>query len=119
MNDIKLLFEPRSIAVVGASKDPKKIGHTVVKNILAGGYKGKVYPINPAGGDVLGLQAYPDISAIEGDSRRRLHNHPCEVRLRFGEKPAPTAASNTMSSSPRDFPRSAISNRAQNRRLRR
>lgn len=67
MDNIKLLFEPRSIAVVGASKDPKKIGHTVVKNILAGGYKGKVYPINPAGGDVLGLQAYPDINAIDDD----------------------------------------------------
>ncbi|MCX5901588.1 MAG: acetate--CoA ligase family protein [Proteobacteria bacterium] len=67
MNDIRLLFEPRSIAVVGASKDPKKIGHTVVKNILAGGYRGKVYPINPAGGDVLGLRAYPDITAIDGD----------------------------------------------------
>ncbi|MBN2107275.1 MAG: CoA-binding protein, partial [Deltaproteobacteria bacterium] len=65
MNDIKLLFEPRTIAVVGASKDPKKIGHTVVKNIIASGYKGKVYPINPAGGDVLGLQAYPDIAAID------------------------------------------------------
>ena len=65
MNDIKLLFEPRTIAVVGASKDPKKIGHTVVKNILASGYAGKVYPINPAGGDVLGLQAYPDIDAID------------------------------------------------------
>ena len=66
MNDIKLLFEPRSIAVVGASKDPKKIGHTFIKNILASGYAGKLYPINPAGGDVLGLQAYPDINAIDG-----------------------------------------------------
>ncbi len=65
MNDIKLLFEPRSVAVVGASKDPKKIGHTVVKNILASGYTGKIYPINPAGGEVLGLQAYPDIKDIE------------------------------------------------------
>ena len=66
MNDIKLLFEPRTIAVVGASRDPKKIGHTVVKNILASGYAGKVYPINPAGGDVLGLAAYADIDAIDG-----------------------------------------------------
>jgi acyl-CoA synthetase (NDP forming) len=65
MNDIKLLFEPRSIAVVGASKDPKKIGHAVVKNILASGYAGKVYPINPSGDEVLGLASYADIAAID------------------------------------------------------
>ncbi len=65
MSDIKLLFEPRNIAVVGASKDPKKIGHAVVKNILASGYTGRVYPINPSGGDVLGLKSYADISAID------------------------------------------------------
>ena len=65
MSDIKLLFEPRSIAVVGASKDPKKIGHAVVKNILGSGYAGKVYPVNPAGDDVLGLASYTDIAAID------------------------------------------------------
>jgi acetate---CoA ligase (ADP-forming) len=67
MSDIKLLFEPRSIAVIGASKDPKKIGHTVVKNILASGYTGRVYPINPAGGEVLGCKAFPDIASV-GDT---------------------------------------------------
>lgn len=65
MNDIKRLFEPRSIAVVGASKDPAKIGYTVVRNILSGGYAGKVYPVNPAGGEVLGLPVYKAVEEID------------------------------------------------------
>lgn len=64
MSSIKHLFEPRSIAVVGASKDPKKIGYKVVSNLLASGYQGTVYPINPSGGDVLGLKAYASIEDI-------------------------------------------------------
>lgn len=64
MDEIQRLFEPQSIAVVGASKDPKKIGHTVVSNILSSGFRGKVYPVNPSGGELLGLKIYPDIEAI-------------------------------------------------------
>lgn len=67
MSDIKQLFEPRSVAVVGASKDPKKIGYTVVHNIISSGYKGKIYPVNPAGGDVLGLKAYAAIEEIDDE----------------------------------------------------
>ncbi len=64
MNDIKHLFEPQSIAVVGASKDPKKIGHTVVSNILSSGFKGKIYPVNPSGGEMLGLEIHRSIEQI-------------------------------------------------------
>ena len=42
---MKALFEPSSIAIVGASKNPEKIGYKVVENIIASGYKGKIYPI--------------------------------------------------------------------------
>lgn len=47
--DLKYLFNPRHVAVVGASHKEGKIGHTVLKNIVESGYKGKVYPINPKG----------------------------------------------------------------------
>ncbi len=67
MSDIKLLFEPRSIAVIGASRDPKKIGNAVLNNIISSGYAGKVYPVNPSGGEVLGLPAYADIADIDGE----------------------------------------------------
>ncbi len=61
---IKSLFEPRSIAVIGASPEKSKIGHKVVSNILHGGYKGKVYPVNPQAGEVLGLKAYRSVEEI-------------------------------------------------------
>ncbi len=66
INSIRYLFEPGSIAVIGASKDPAKIGHSIVRNILAGGYRGKVYPVNKSGGEILGLRVYGDISEISG-----------------------------------------------------
>ena len=58
------LFNPHAIAVVGASRHPRKIGHIILRNILEGGYKGRVYPVNPNADRILGLRAYPRISAI-------------------------------------------------------
>ncbi len=63
--DIKYLFEPRSVAVVGASASSDKVGYKVVENILSGGYKGKVYPINPKGGEVLGLPMFKSLAEIK------------------------------------------------------
>lgn len=40
--NIKYLFEPRSLAIIGASKDKNKIGHAVLQNVIAGGYGGKI-----------------------------------------------------------------------------
>jgi len=60
------LFRPRSVAVIGASTDPAKIGHRVVANIVAGGYEGDVHPINPKGGEVLGYSVLPSVEAVDG-----------------------------------------------------
>ena len=65
--DIKYLFEPESIAVIGASPDKKKIGYAVFNNIISGGYKGKVFPVSPKGGDIDGHKVFTDIGQIEGD----------------------------------------------------
>src|SRR3954447_19706388 len=56
-------FEPKSVAIVGASASPDKLGHVVLKNAVDSGFKGKVFPINPKGGTILGLQAYPSVMA--------------------------------------------------------
>jgi acetyltransferase len=58
------LFNPRSIAVIGASQDPKKVGFAVLNNLKKFNFTGGLYPVNPAGGEVLGLKAYPKISDI-------------------------------------------------------
>jgi acetyltransferase len=63
--DIKYLFEPRSIAVVGASKDKGKIGHAVLHNIQSGMFTGNIYPVNPAGGIIEGIQSYKSIMDAE------------------------------------------------------
>ncbi|MHC1627961.1 MAG: acetate--CoA ligase family protein, partial [Candidatus Nezhaarchaeales archaeon] len=58
------MLNPRSVAVIGASRVEGKVGHVVLKNIIDGGYKGKVYPINPSADSVLGLKCYPKVSEI-------------------------------------------------------
>lgn len=65
--DIRYLFEPRSVAVIGASGDEKKIGYSVMRNIVSGGYKGKVVPVNPRGGEILGIKAFRNIEEFPGE----------------------------------------------------
>jgi acetyl coenzyme A synthetase (ADP forming)-like protein len=63
-SEIKYLFEPRSIAVIGASHEKKKIGYSILNNIISGGYKGKIFPVNPQGGEILGLKAFRSVEEI-------------------------------------------------------
>ncbi|MEN6623295.1 MAG: CoA-binding protein, partial [Smithella sp.] len=65
--NIKYLFEPRSLAVIGASRDKTKIGYAILHNIVTGEYKGKVYPVNVSGGQIDGMPVYKNILDIEGD----------------------------------------------------
>lgn len=67
VNDIRAVLEPRSIAVIGASSDPTKTGHVLLKNILVNGFPGKVYAINPTAKEILGVKAYPNILAVPDD----------------------------------------------------
>ena len=57
-------FEPGSVAVIGASSTPGKPGHEVIKNILANGYEGRVYLVNPKGGELLGISVHPSIGSL-------------------------------------------------------
>jgi acetate---CoA ligase (ADP-forming) len=62
--DLSALFCPKSIALIGASRTPEKVGGIVLKNILNSGFQGKIYPVNPNAGDINGLQCFPDINSI-------------------------------------------------------
>ncbi|MEN6482029.1 MAG: acetate--CoA ligase family protein [Anaerolineaceae bacterium] len=55
------LLAPKSIAIVGASAEPGKIGYNVVENIIKSGFQGKVFPINPKAKEILGFKAYPSV----------------------------------------------------------
>ena len=53
------MMKPRAIAVVGASAEEGKIGNSVMKNLVNGGFEGEIYPINPKADEILGKKAYP------------------------------------------------------------
>lgn len=58
-------FKPESIALIGASTNPEKLGFKILKNIIDGGYKGKVFPVNPKAEWILNHKCYKSISEIE------------------------------------------------------
>jgi len=64
MEPLTCLFEPRSVAVVGASNDPGKYGHRVMESILDAGYQGPVYPVNPNLPEALGRRTYPSVREL-------------------------------------------------------
>ena len=59
-------FNPKSIAVIGASRTPGKVGYDILKNIIQYGYEGAVYPINPSAGEILGRKSYPSLQDVPG-----------------------------------------------------
>ena len=63
---IDAILSPKSIAVVGASSTPGKIGYTVVKNLLESKYTGQIYPVNPKDDEILGLKNYKTMDEIPG-----------------------------------------------------
>ncbi len=67
MNDPALdsILRPKSVAIVGASATPGKIGYTVVENLIKDGYTGKIYPINPSADEILGLKVYASVLDVQ------------------------------------------------------
>ncbi|HUI92598.1 MAG TPA: acetate--CoA ligase family protein [Chitinivibrionales bacterium] len=61
------LLTPNSVAVVGASANPDKVGYAVLNNIITGGYKGALYPVNPKADEILGKKCYKTLSEIPGE----------------------------------------------------
>ena len=61
---LESFFQPQSVAVIGASRDPEKLGYAVVYNLKNGGFPGTLYPVNPKADHILGLQVYPSILDI-------------------------------------------------------
>ncbi len=64
MDNLDAIFAPQSVAVVGASTVPGKVGHDIFVNILRGGFTGTLYPVNPSARSIASVRAYPSISEI-------------------------------------------------------
>jgi len=76
MYNLDPIFNPRSIALIGASRDPNSVGQGILKNLLKGsvfysefakGFSGNIYPVNPNTSEILGLKCYPSIKAVEDE----------------------------------------------------
>jgi len=61
--NLKRLFEPETVAVVGASGNPSKLGYHVMKSLTRGGFGGRIVPVNPKGEAIFGLEPYPSLTA--------------------------------------------------------
>jgi acetyltransferase len=57
-------FRPRGVAVIGASRDPQKLGYGVVRNLIEYRYGGAIYPVNPVAGEILGYICYPSVADV-------------------------------------------------------
>jgi acetyl coenzyme A synthetase (ADP forming)-like protein len=89
------IMRPDSVAVVGASSEDGKIGNSVMKNLINGGYKGKIYPINPKADEILGYKAYRSVKDIPGDVDVAIFTIPAQfvaaALVECGEKKIPGA----------------------------
>jgi acetyl coenzyme A synthetase (ADP forming)-like protein len=80
--NLECFFKPKSVAVVGASREPRKFGHVIFKNFVESEFQGKVYPINPKTDSILGFKTYPSVKEV-----------PNELDLVIIAVPAPTVQS--------------------------
>ena len=64
VNALKLFFEPRAVAVIGASRQRGTIGGEIFHNLLSFGFKGPIYPVNPSATEIENVRAYPSIEAV-------------------------------------------------------
>ncbi len=79
MSKLNTFFKPKSIAVVGASKDSRKIGHSALKNILISDYECKIFPINPNEKEILGLKCYKKVTKVPEDIDLVLISVPAKI----------------------------------------
>ena len=61
---LEAFFKPKFIAVVGASREQEKVGHRIFRNLVEGGFKGQLYPVNPKADEVLGIKCYSSVSDV-------------------------------------------------------
>ena len=66
LRSMQRIMRPAAVAVIGASAEDGKIGNSVMKNLIDGGYRGAIHPIHPRATEILGRRCYPSVSAVPG-----------------------------------------------------
>ena len=90
------IMKPDAVAVIGASAEAGKIGNSVMKNLINGGYQGKIYPIHPKADEIMGCKAYKSVKDVPGDIDVAVFAIPAKfvaagARPKCGEKKIPGA----------------------------
>jgi acetyltransferase len=86
MAGLDFLFKPVSVAVIGASRYEGKVGHDVLKNIISSNFKGKLYPINPSAGEILGYRSYKSILDVNDSVDLAVVTVPAELVPQVAEE---------------------------------
>ena len=76
------IMQPKAVAVIGASDEAGKIGNSVMKNLINGGYKGQIYPIHPKAAEIMGHKAYKSVKDVAGRDRHGGVRDPGQARRR-------------------------------------
>jgi len=63
-SSLRALFYPKSVGVIGASRNPQAVGHRIVASLVRGGFEGPVYPINPKAAHIASVPAFPSLAAV-------------------------------------------------------
>ena len=89
------IMKPKAVAVIGASAEDGKIGNSVMKNLINGGYKGEIYPIHPKADEILGFKAYRSVKDVAGTIDTAIFAIPAKfvagALIECGEKGIPGA----------------------------
>ncbi|MBV9547313.1 MAG: GNAT family N-acetyltransferase, partial [Chloroflexi bacterium] len=85
-NAIRRILYPKSVAVVGASRDPRSVGAAVVRNLLASQFPGVIYPINPSASQIMDLPCYASIDALPGTADLAVVAVPAERVVEVAEQ---------------------------------
>ena len=95
VRDMNRIMKPDAVAVIGASSEEGKIGNSVMKNLINGGYKGEIYPINPSADEIMGRKAYKSVKDVPGDIDVAVFAIPAKfvaaALIEVGEKKIPGA----------------------------
>jgi len=88
MANLELFFKPKTVSVVGTSRNKQKIGHLILKNLIES-YQGEIYPVNPQASKILGLKCYPSIQSVPKEIDLAVFAVPAEITINiFKELPS-------------------------------
>jgi acetyltransferase len=62
--DLDSFFNPKSVAIVGASRQKGKVGYEILSNMVGAGYEGQIFPVNPRAEEIEGLRCFADLESI-------------------------------------------------------